>query len=163
MTSNQSHNAVVFGSISIDKIVNKYGAFSNVLGGSAAYALLANKKNTCELVGVVGNDFRQKHFNLLSEHSLSTNSLTKLDGNTFCWGGEYKHDFSSRKTLYVDPGVSESYLPDLSEDSKNSPYLLITNKENFLNLQINQVNKICLLYTSPSPRDQRGSRMPSSA
>ena len=24
-------------------------------------------------------------------------------------------------------------------------------------------NKSCLLYTSPSPRDQRGSRMPSSA
>ena len=24
-------------------------------------------------------------------------------------------------------------------------------------------NNICLLYTSPSPRDQRGSRMPSSA
>ena len=26
-----------------------------------------------------------------------------------------------------------------------------------------QVTYICLLYTSPSPRDQRGSRMPSSA
>ena len=26
-----------------------------------------------------------------------------------------------------------------------------------------QLNNICLLYTSPSPRDQRGSRMPSSA
>ena len=26
-----------------------------------------------------------------------------------------------------------------------------------------QVLSICLLYTSPSPRDQRGSRMPSSA
>ena len=25
------------------------------------------------------------------------------------------------------------------------------------------VNETCLLYTSPSPRDQRGSRMPSSA
>ena len=25
------------------------------------------------------------------------------------------------------------------------------------------VEKACLLYTSPSPRDQRGSRMPSSA
>ena len=25
------------------------------------------------------------------------------------------------------------------------------------------MNRICLLYTSPSPRDQRGSRMPSSA
>ena len=48
MTSNQSHKAVVFGSISIDKIVNKHGAFTNILGGSAAYALLANKKNTCD-------------------------------------------------------------------------------------------------------------------
>ena len=28
---------------------------------------------------------------------------------------------------------------------------------------INQFVKGCLLYTSPSPRDQRGSRMPSSA
>ena len=25
------------------------------------------------------------------------------------------------------------------------------------------VSRFCLLYTSPSPRDQRGSRMPSSA
>ena len=150
MTSNQSHKAVVFGSISIDKIVNKYGAFSNVLGGSAAYALLANKKNTCELVGVVGNDFRQKHFNLLSEHSISTNSLTKLDGNTFCWGGEYKHDFSSRETLYVDPGVSESYLPDLSEDSKNSPYLLLGNTAPHLQTELlNQMqnNPFILLDT----------------
>ena len=28
---------------------------------------------------------------------------------------------------------------------------------------LNQKLKDCLLYTSPSPRDQRGSRMPSSA
>ena len=27
----------------------------------------------------------------------------------------------------------------------------------------NQINKVCLLYTSPSPRDKRQSRMPSSA
>ena len=51
MTSNQSHKAVVFGSVSIDKIVNKHGSFPEILGGSAAYAILANKKNSCELVG----------------------------------------------------------------------------------------------------------------
>ena len=28
---------------------------------------------------------------------------------------------------------------------------------------VDNVYKACLLYTSPSPRDQRGSRMPSSA
>ena len=127
MTSNQSHKSIVFGSISIDKIVNKHGSYSNILGGSAAYALLANKQNTCELVGVVGDDFQDYHFDLLSNHSISTNSLTKLNGNTFCWGGEYQHDFSSRKTLYVDPGVSETYLPDLSENSKNCPFLLLGN------------------------------------
>ena len=127
MSSNQSHKSIVFGSISIDKIVNKHGSYSDVLGGSAAYALLANKQNTCELVGVVGDDFQDYHFDLLSNHSISTNSLTKLNGNTFCWGGEYQNDFSSRKTLYVDPGVSETYLPDLSENSKNCPFLLLGN------------------------------------
>ena len=127
MSSNQSHKSIVFGSISIDKIVNKHGSYSDVLGGSAAYALLANKQNTCELVGVVGDDFQDYHFDLLSNHSISTNSLTKLSGNTFCWGGEYQHDFSSRKTLYVDPGVSETYLPELSENSKNCPFLLLGN------------------------------------
>ena len=30
-------------------------------------------------------------------------------------------------------------------------------------LLVNTLSKACLLYTSPSPRDQRGSRMPSSA
>lgn len=127
MTSNQSHKAVVFGSISIDKIINKHGSFSDILGGSAAYALLANKKNTCELVGVVGDDFKQKHFNLLSEYSITTKSLSRLNGKTFCWGGEYKDDFSSRETLYVDPGVSESYLPKLSENSTNCSILLLGN------------------------------------
>ena len=150
MTSNQSHKAVVFGSISIDKIVNKHGTFSNVLGGSAAYALLANKKNTCELVGVVGDDFKKNHFNLLSEHSITTNSLTQLDGNTFCWGGKYKDDFSSRETLYVDPGVSESYIPELSLNSKNCPFLLLGNTAPHLQIQLldqMQSNPFILLDT----------------
>ena len=136
MTSNQSHKAVVFGSISIDKIVNKHGIFTDILGGSAAYALLANKKNTCELVGVVGNDFQSKHFDLLSKHSRTTNSLTRLNGNTFCWGGKYKDDFSSRETLYVNPGVSESYLPDLSQHSKNCPFLLLGNTAPHLQIEL---------------------------
>ena len=33
----------------------------------------------------------------------------------------------------------------------------------FLKLRKYTIPRICLLYTSPSPRDQRGSRMPSSA
>ena len=33
----------------------------------------------------------------------------------------------------------------------------------FTKSSLNMTFKVCLLYTSPSPRDQRGSRMPSSA
>ena len=32
-----------------------------------------------------------------------------------------------------------------------------------MNLDQNPPREVCLLYTSPSPRDQRGARMPSSA
>ena len=39
----------------------------------------------------------------------------------------------------------------------------IANNLNFLNGRIRTDVQSCLLYTSPSPRDQRGSRMPSSA
>ena len=46
-------------------------------------------------------------------------------------------------------------------DNQDLAFLL---KVSFRTLQRYRVNKqLCLLYTSPSPRDQRGSRMPSSA
>ena len=44
---------------------------------------------------------------------------------------------------------------------------IIDSVNNDTGMHLNQVSKVyintCLLYTSPSPRDQRGSRMPSSA
>ena len=41
--------------------------------------------------------------------------------------------------------------------------LLVEGKNTFNELQLSTLSSPCLLYTSPSPRDQRGSRMPSSA
>ena len=45
--------------------------------------------------------------------------------------------------------------------NKRSHDMMTCNRQ--INKRSFQYNKICLLYTSPSPRDQRGSRMPSSA
>ena len=47
----------------------------------------------------------------------------------------------------------------------NDPVELFDGCGSIANGTIEEVDKayICLLYTSPSPRDQRGSRMPSSA
>ena len=56
----------------------------------------------------------------------------------------------------------ENYDPvDLGDSSgNNAPDF--TGIDNFFS-QLFEIYNVCLLYTSPSPRDQRGSRMPSSA
>ena len=45
----------------------------------------------------------------------------------------------------------------------NDAYCHIVNNEVYIKSMFIAEYKYCLLYTSPSPRDQRGSRMPSSA
>ena len=89
---------------------------------------------------MVGSDFPKNHFNLLGNHSIDLEDLKIEEGKTFCWGGEYAHDFSSRETLYVDPGVSEKYQPILSESSKQCQYLLLGNTHPKLQLEVlNQI------------------------
>ena len=54
---------------------------------------------------------------------------------------------SATKKKLMDLGIAEEYAHRLADDRKWDDVKVLT----------------CLLYTSPSPRDQRGSRMPSSA
>ena len=55
---------------------------------------------------------------------------------------------------------------DLTQNNTNnkSKYVLLKGKEKTIKQELKDINKnTCLLYTSPSPRDKRQSRMPSSA
>ena len=56
--------------------------------------------------------------------------------------------------LAVKPGV---------QWPTNTPDGLYTWRGGIHFVELETLLKVCLLYTSPSPRDQRGSRMPSSA
>ena len=60
----------------------------------------------------------------------------------------FKIDGVNYKLRYLSEFVGNQPIPRLNNVGHSLPVLLI---------------KGCLLYTSPSPRDQRGSRMPSSA
>ena len=51
------------------------------------------------------------------------------------------------------PGSVGGEVSDFTESAARKAQLKVLRK----------MVKVCLLYTSPSPRDQRGSRMPSSA
>ena len=61
----------------------------------------------------------------------------------------------------IDKDV-EIYLPD-DADSTDLLKQVRTQWATDIMILYVQTNNACLLYTSPSPRDQRGSRMPSSA
>ena len=94
----------------------------------------------------------------------SLNSLQKVDFSIFSNKEntlEYKdvkryflHEIDTYKIVFVD-GVYSSYLSETTHDGVD-----ICLMSSALTKPMYQP---CLLYTSPSPRDQRGSRMPSSA
>ena len=73
----------------------------------------------------------------------------------------------------VDSNLHVSDFYNISVQSKGNPHTFETKHVKILDFHSNNddgieqgnsnVSGTCLLYTSPSPRDQRGSRMPSSA
>ena len=76
--------------------------------------------------------------------------------------------------LVIGSGAREHIIAQRLVDSGVSVYSVITNRnpglielsKDFLfiqNYRNNLKEIVCLLYTSPSPRDKRQSRMPSSA
>ena len=52
---------------------------------------------------------------------------------------------------------------DAVERAMNMPLVTLIGYVSLFLIAFGNLVNVCLLYTSPSPRDQRGSRMPSSA
>ena len=72
------------------------------------------------------------------------------------------HAKAAKRGAKAKPAASKS--PDtagLKRDHPNDPVKWFDQVN--VHFKAGEKNKACLLYTSPSPRDQRGSRMPSSA
>ena len=63
--------------------------------------------------------------------------------------------------------ISNSLIPNISESLEGVSLNYVVTDSIFFNIEIksnkNLNVRVCLLYTSPSPRDKRQSRMPSSA
>ena len=65
------------------------------------------------------------------------------------WSPASLAETGAEQTLFTNVGIFDGY----AENLQGGMHVLV--EDNLI--------KTCLLYTSPSPRDQRGSRMPSSA
>ena len=78
-----------------------------------------------------------------------------------------------KKIAIIGGGISGLYIANLFKDHKDYQVTIYEKRNSIemdegygIQLSVNSVkllNKICLLYTSPSPRDATLSRMPSSA
>ena len=105
-----------------------------------------------------GSVRRSKHreFGLAEVKEIKTSKLTK---NFFSKG---------KNNVWMSHADQVTKLPKnfkIIAQSINSKMCIIENvKKKMFGIQFHpEVSHTCLLYTSPSPRDQRGSRMPSSA
>ena len=111
----------------------------------------------------------------LSEFNIITtgdfNSQSDIEGRTLV-GGNFTNSNSTNFAIRLDQNARDQTDASLIVvgDIVNGNAInvlagsvVVGGTVNGRNVQLNQNNRTCLLYTSPSPRDQRGSRMPSSA
>ncbi|MDP9002317.1 MAG: PfkB family carbohydrate kinase [Myxococcota bacterium] len=106
------------------------GEFRSVLGGSATYASLATSlvaRGGVRVVGVVGDDFPDKHLADLRGRDIDTAGVERAVGRTFRWHGRYSSDLASRTTLDTQLNVFANFSPKIPAAYADSPFLLLGN------------------------------------
>jgi sugar/nucleoside kinase (ribokinase family) len=119
---------LVVGSIALDHIKTPTAEHHQLLGGSASYAAVAASFfGPVNLVGVVGDDFPERHKQLFADRKIDLTGLEVAEGQTFCWSGEYELNMNNRRTLSVALNVFEKFQPKLPESYRETPYVLLGN------------------------------------
>ncbi len=124
----KSNSILTIGSIALDTIYTKNQHRENILGGSASYfSIAASYFKKVNVLGVVGNDFPQKYWDLYKRFNINTDNVEVKQGNTFKWGGKYSDDYNSRETLFTELGVFENYTPIVDKSVQNSKFIFLGN------------------------------------
>lgn len=119
---------LIVGSIAFDSVETPAGKAEMAMGGSASYASIA-ASYWCRplVVGIVGDDFGDPHFERLREHGVDTRGIEKVEGKTFHWRGRYHQDFKGRDTLETALNVFESFDPQIPDEYKRARYVFLGN------------------------------------
>ena len=138
----------------LQKIVNKIPNMISVKDASGKF-ILANEAvaslyghNAKDLLGKGDEDLPHQPWNMESCIEIDTTVMQEKQERTIL---EESITDSNGKKIWL-----QTTRQPLSDKLNDELYIL------GVSTNITQ-HRICLLYTSPSPRDQRGSRMPSSA
>ena len=130
--------------ISFDNLLGRLKAASEATRLRLLFLLARSELTVSDLTAILGQSQPRisRHLKLLSD----ANVIERFPEGAWVY---YR---------LVDTGPGSSLARSLLASLDGGDPQLVRDME-----RLEQVRKSCLLYTSPSPRDQRGSRMPSSA
>jgi sugar/nucleoside kinase (ribokinase family) len=119
---------LVVGSVAFDTIETPFGKAERVLGGSASFfSVAASFFVPVRLVGVVGNDFGEKHLAVFRDREIDIEGLERMEGDTFHWAGRYSYDLNSRETICTDLNVFEFFKPKIPTRYRASEHVFLGN------------------------------------
>ena len=123
-----SKEILAVGSIAYDSLKTPNGNRERILGGSCTYfSVAASYYTNTSIIGVVGDDFDQKSWDLFKKYNINTDCVEIANGQTFSWGGEYNHNYSKRETLFTNLGVFEHFNPSVAAHLTKSRCLFLGN------------------------------------
>ncbi len=118
------------GTVAFDAIETPFGKTDKILGGAGTYIGLsaAVMKTEVSLVSVVGGDFPQEYFDLLTSKNINIDGIEVVkEGKTFFWSGKYHNDLNSRDTLVTELNVLENFEPKIPASAQDAEVLLLGN------------------------------------
>jgi len=139
MHQRSAHRSLlVVGSVALDDIDGPFGFHKDLLGGSASFIARVASYFTkhVSVVGVVGDDFPQKHIDELTALGVDTSGIERTPGETFHWVGRYAPDLATRETLDTKLGVFADFQPKVSEAQRDAQLVLLGNIDPALQLDV---------------------------
>jgi sugar/nucleoside kinase (ribokinase family) len=139
MHARSAHRSLlIVGSVALDDIDGPFGLHKDLLGGSASFIgrAAAYFSRNVSVVGVVGDDFPQRHVDELTEMGVDVSGIERAPGETFHWVGRYAPDLATRETLDTRLGVFGDFQPKLTEAHKDAQLVLLGNIDPALQLDV---------------------------
>ena len=129
---------LVVGSVAYDSVTTPTGSREDSLGGSATYFSVGiSRFAPVSLVAIIGEDFQERHIELLRSRGVDISGLQRQEGKTFRWAGEYySADLNTRTTLDTQLNVFAEFSPKLSAKQRRCPYLFLANIDPELQLDV---------------------------
>jgi len=130
-----------------DSVKTPFGERDLALGGSATYfSVCASYFTKVMLVAVIGEDFANEDLEMLQARGIDTTGVTRAEGKSFHWKGEYGFDLNEAKTLDTQLNVLAGFDPVLPEAYRDAKYLFLANIDPSLQRKVlDQMNDVKLV------------------